>query len=190
MKKRFILNLCMIVVLLLLYNTRLMPLLHEIVGIALFALFGAHIVINRKWNAKPTERTVTILLGIAFAAALVSGIAISHELFPRAVKAPHIWYTVHLLAALAALLLSAAHAIQHRKSLLAALRKQPVVKVLFITLAAGFAVFCAARTGLLLSNSGEKEVTGDKPGMHEGYTGKDGEKKPENTDEKKPQEAK
>ena len=113
MKKRFILNLCMILVLLLLYNTQGIPLmLHEIAGIGVFFLFGIHIAVNHKWKAKSTERAITVLLGISFVVALISGIVISHELFARAVKAPHYWHTIHLSGALLALLLSAAHAIQ------------------------------------------------------------------------------
>ena len=179
MKKRLILNLSMILILLLLYNTKIFPLLlHELVGLLVFALFALHIAINRKWKAAPMERTVTILLGLSFLIALISGIAISHELFSRAEKAPDYWRIIHLAAALLALLLSVAHAIQHRKSLLAAMRSRKVAKIAFVTLTLSLAAFLAVRTGMLLGDFSGKALPNGEPGVHDSFHGKDGEQKP------------
>ena len=169
MKKRFLLNISMILILLPLYNTKIIPLmLHEIAGIGVFALFGIHISVNRKWKANPIERAITILLGLSFVFVLVSGIAISHELFPRAIKAPHLWHTIHLATALLALLLSVAHTIQHRKSMLAIMGKHKWKKALFVAVAIGFAAFFAVRTGMLLGGFGEKSGQNNGQGIHNG----------------------
>ena len=177
MKKRFLINIGMILMLLPLYNTKLCPLLfHEILGIAIFTLFVIHIWVNRKWKAKPMERTVTIALGIAFLCALVSGIMISHELFPRAEKAAHIWRTLHLGSSLVALLLGIVHGVQHRKSLLAIFRKRKWVQVSFAVVALALCAFFAVRTGMLMGgyHGGAPKA---ESGMHQVHAPKSGERK-------------
>jgi len=178
MKKRLTLNLFMIAMLALLYNTDIIPLmLHEITGIGIFVLFGIHIWMNRTWKAKPSERTITLLLGAAFASALVSGIVISHELFPGPAKAPQYWLTIHVAAALSALLLTAGHAIQHRKSLLALLGKRKEFKSAVAIVLLCLTAFLALRTGMLVGELGGKAAGGNGPGILHGTEEKTGEVK-------------
>ena len=176
--RRLIINAAMILFLALLYNVKLLPLLfHEAAGIAVFFLFAVHVVINRKWRAKPAERAVTIALGLAFFAALVTGIVISHELFTWANKASPIWQTLHLLAALAALILAAGHGIQHRKSLLAFCRR-PIAKKAVARLLLAATIFLVCRTGAVMAGHGHKTAGQDpKPGQHDGFVPKEEERK-------------
>ena len=178
--KRLITNIIMVVLLLLLYDTQVIPLIfHEIAGITIFVLFAAHVLINRKWRAAPHKRLVTVSLGIAFAVVLVSGIIISHELFPWQEKAPHYPQAVHIASALIALVLSVVHAAQHRKSLLSALRDHKAVKVIVVSFLLALTAFLVIHICISFGRSvnGKKDDSSDRPGIYEHSEQKNEERK-------------
>ncbi len=125
---------------------------HEIVGLILFALFVIHIFYNRKWVIQVGKKLfgrglkkrlkvmygLNICLLLAFGLVLVSGIRISHILFPSDVKASDIWMTLHIASALITIVLIAVHLGLHWKFIVNVAKKhlqipEHLKKVLLIT---------------------------------------------------------
>jgi hypothetical protein len=134
---RLAFDLLLLVAMVLLYNKRAFGIAyHEITGLALFALFTVHLLINRRWISAITARlaggTITartafsyaISLGalIAFVLIGISGIAISHVVFDINSTWP-VWKIMHKTGAAIALILIGIHVGLHHAFILGMLRQ-------------------------------------------------------------------
>lgn len=116
---RIALDIVLILVLITLYSKNVISLMyHEVVGLVLFALFGLHLILNRKWianlfmsklskGAKPKiMAVVNALLILSWAAVMVTGILVSKKLFTFQISSLN---PIHFFSAALALILTGVH---------------------------------------------------------------------------------
>ncbi|MCZ4065805.1 DUF4405 domain-containing protein [Oxalobacter aliiformigenes] len=134
---RLAFDLLLLVAMVLLYNKRAFGIAyHEITGLALFALFTVHLLINRRWISAITARlaggTVTARTAFSYAVSLgaliafvlvgISGIAISRVVFDINSTWP-VWKIMHKTGAAVALILIGIHVGLHHAFILGMLRQ-------------------------------------------------------------------
>lgn len=134
---RLAFDLLLLVAMVLLYNKRAFGIAyHEITGLALFALFTVHLLINRRWISAITARlaggTVTARTAFSYAVSLgaliafvligISGIAISRVVFDINSTWP-VWKIMHKTGAAIALILIGIHVGLHHAFILGMLRQ-------------------------------------------------------------------
>lgn len=134
---RLAFDLLLLVAMVLLYNKRVFGIAyHEITGLALFALFTVHLLINRRWIGAITARlaggTVTARTAFSYAVSLgaliafvlvgISGIAISRVVFDISSTWP-VWKIMHKTGAAVALILIGIHVGLHHAFILGMLRQ-------------------------------------------------------------------
>ena len=140
---KIILDTIMAVLLVLLYNSHVFAIsFHEITGLVLAGLFIIHCSLNRKWIAAITKKffgkevkartrfvyIVDVLLLMAFASVIISGICTSQALFPAALEnKDSAWRTVHHFSAAMSLILVGIHVGMHWSFITGMLRKIAVV---------------------------------------------------------------
>lgn len=127
-KTKLFLDVAMAAVFLLLLNLEITDvLIHEILGILVFVMFIAHVILNRKWivgiyknfstGAKTKAKIAWILdmlIAIFSLLAIVSGVLISIELFPfLALADPSFMISVHIVVSYIAFALLVIHTLMH-----------------------------------------------------------------------------
>ncbi len=128
----------MAVLFLLLMNTAVTGLLlHEILGIAILALFAVHLSLNKNWlrnavrrmkaGVNRRQRGKTVLnaaIAVSMSACIVTGVMISQYLFaPLGQSSAMAWYDVHDISAWVSLSLLALHGVLHWRWVAGVLRK-------------------------------------------------------------------
>ncbi len=119
-------------------------LLHEIIGLAIFAFFFFHKLINFKWIKSVTKRlfdpnlkartkvmyALDALLLVDIVLITLSGVFISTEMFPNlfSVADRFLWVTIHHIASYAGLIAISLHVGLHWKMIMAAFRKMFRIK--------------------------------------------------------------
>ena len=127
--KKIFFDLIMLFIFALLYNTKITGiLLHEIGGLVVLALVIIHLAYNWKSISRIREPVTPSsianrLLIVLFLIMTISGIIMSKELFPSVSKPPEIWLTIHIGSALALAILILVHIFQHRKYIVAVIKK-------------------------------------------------------------------
>ncbi len=160
---RIVLDVLMLLLAATMFNRRaISQTYHEIAGLALMAIFIAHLVINRKMlkslagkqSAGKARRTVMLALDIALCAAwlavLVTSVLVSQEIFPFNVRMLHPW---HKFAAALALLITGVHFGMHWKWFWGMIRKafsnRNAVKAVLLTFVAIFGCYCLCTSSYL-----------------------------------------
>lgn len=128
----------MAILFLLLMNTAVTGLpLHEILGIAILALFTAHLALNKNWlgntvrrikaGANGKQRGKTLLntaIAVSMSTCIVTGVMISQYLFaPLGQSSAMAWYDVHDISAWVSLSLLALHGVLHWRWIAGVLKK-------------------------------------------------------------------
>ena len=132
--KKLFFDLLMLLLLALLYLTKLTGiLLHEIGGLIIAAFVIIHLVYNYKriksmfknhlLKKYTLQNTINVLLLLLLILVTISGILISKELFPSQNKAPEIWLIIHIGASLVMALLILVHLWLHRTFIVAVIKK-------------------------------------------------------------------
>jgi len=126
---KFILDLGLMVLLVLMYNKRVFNMtFHELGGLILFGVIFVHLIINYRWIINVTKRLfsktiptrtrlgylLNTLLLIAFLLIIISGIMISKALFHLNIGGGS-WKTIHYTASAVALLLIGLHLGLHKQ---------------------------------------------------------------------------
>lgn len=146
--KRFVLNICLLVLILLAMGFHFLPqLVHEILGLVLLAGTCWHLALNRRWFVSLLQgtwhrlRCLQTLLGVsivvAFVTSLVTGIIISNHVFRE------LWvgvplhrsifvHQLHIASSYAMVILCGMHIGMHWYSLWNRLRKLPVISPLAV----------------------------------------------------------
>jgi hypothetical protein len=125
---------------------------HEVAGIVYAALIVVHLVINRKWltaafkgklhgKRAVTLAVVNIGLFADLAVILITGIRVSHYLFPATVKASEYFLTVHAICGSVAAILVLTHVLLHAKAITKNKVPQKVVFAAVITVVIGYSLF-------------------------------------------------
>jgi hypothetical protein len=127
---KLVLDFCMIIVLVLMYNKSSVNLsFHEIGGLALIGVMLIHVLINGKWVTVVTKKLfdktlpvktklgyiLNVLLLISFLLIGISGIMISEVLFHISVDGGISWKTIHYTSAAVALILIGIHIGLHKQ---------------------------------------------------------------------------
>lgn len=135
---KFILDLCMIIVLALMYNKMSISMsFHEIGGLALLGVMLIHILLNGKWVITITKKIfnkslpakvrlgyiINTLLLISFALIGISGIFISKVVFHISNNGTMQWKTIHYTSSAIALLLMGIHLGLHTQFISSMIKK-------------------------------------------------------------------
>ena len=160
---------------------------HEIAGLAYIALIIVHLVLNRKWVAALFKGKLHGRKSVVTAAEnaallvnllviLITGIRVSHFLFPAAVKAGSLFIIAHIIGGVVAAGLVLTHILLHTKVLT---KKKPLRKAMLaavLTVVIGYSLYGSVQG--VLHHSLPKESKSDTQQHGNGeHRPKDGERK-------------
>lgn len=127
-RKKFILDISMILIYILLMNFNFTgALLHEILGLFIWSLYLLHLIFNKRWIISVTKNftkiiikaktrfiyILDILLFFTMIILTVSGISISIELFPFLNNNIEFWKNIHTISSNVGILIMTLHIVTH-----------------------------------------------------------------------------